>query len=165
MDSYLITHTNVVQATNDQQQVEVMLKELLGLPAVLGRVETLVADTGYFSEANVKACVENQITPLIAVSRESHHPDPLERFIEPAPLAEGATEVDKMRHRLKTKAGREIYAKRKCTVEPVIGIIKSVLGFRQFMLRGLENVNGEWNLVALAWNMKRMFNMQSEMLA
>ena len=99
--SYLITHTNVVQATNDQQQVEVMLKELLGLPAVLGRVETLVADTGYFSEANVKACVENQITPLIAVSRESHHPDPLERFIEP--LAEGATEVDKMRHRLKGK--------------------------------------------------------------
>ena len=75
-------------------------------------------------------------------------------IIEPPSLAEGTTEVDKMRHRLKTKAGMSIYAKRKCTVEPVIGIVKSVLGFRQFLLRGLENVNGEWNLVALAGNMK-----------
>ncbi len=165
MDSYLITNTNVVQAANDKQQVEGMLDELVALPAALGRVETLVADTGYFSEANVKACAEHDITPLIAVQRDSHHPDPLERFTEPPPLAEGATEVEKMRHRLKTKAGRVIYAKRKGTVEPVIGIIKSVLGFRQFLLRGLENVNGEWNLVALGWNLKRMFNMKNEMLA
>ena len=165
MDSYLITNTNVVQAANDKQQVEVMLDELVALPASLGRVETLVADTGYFSEANVKACGEHDITPLIAVKRDSHHPDPLERFTEPPPLAEDATEVEKMRHRLKTKEGRAIYAKRKGTVEPVIGIIKSVLGFRQFLLRGLENVNGEWNLVALGWNLKRMFNMKNEMLA
>ena len=142
-----------------------MLKALLVLPAPLGRVEALVADTGYFSAANVNACVGNKMTPLIAVSRESHHPDPLERFTEPPSLPAGATEVDKMRHRLKTSGGRGLYAKRKCTVEPVIGIIKSVLGFRQFRLRGLENINGEWNVVALAWNMKRMFNMMREVRA
>jgi len=165
MESYLITNTHVVHAANDKQQVETMLTELTALPAQLGCVNTLVADTGYFSEANVKACGENGITPLIAVGRESHHPDPLERFTEPPPLAEDATEVEQMRHRLKTKDGRATYAKRKSTVEPVIGCIKSVLGFRQFMLRGLENVNGEWNLVALGWNLKRMFNLKYVALA
>lgn len=165
MESYLITNTNVVHAANDKQQVETMLTELTSLPERLGKVDTLVADTGYFSEANVKACGKSKITPLIAVSRESHHPDPLERFTQPPPLAEGATEVEQMRHRLKTKDGRAIYAKRKSTVEPVIGCIKSVLGFRQFMLRGLENVKGEWNLVALGWNLKRMFNLKYVALA
>ena len=97
------------------------------------------------------------MTPLIAVSREAHHPGPLERFTEPPPLKEDATEVEKMRHWLLTMAGRALYAQRKCTVEPVIGIVKSVLGFRQFSLRGLENVKGELNLVAMAWNLKRMF--------
>ncbi len=165
MESYLITNTNVVHAANDKQQVETMLTELTALPERLGKVDTLVADTGYFSEANVKACGKSKITPLIAVSRESHHPDPLERFTQPPPLAEGATEVEQMRHRLKTKDGRATYAKRKSTVEPVIGCIKSALGFRQFMLRGLENVNGEWNLVALGWNLKRMFNLKYVVLA
>jgi len=165
MESYLITNTNVVHAANDKQQVETILTELTALPKRLGKVDTLVADTGYFSEANVKACLDHEITPLIAVGRESHHPDPVERFTEPPPLAEGATEVEQMRHRLKTKDGRATYAKRKSTVEPVIGCIKSVLGFRQFMLRGLENVKGEWNLVALGWNLKRMFNLKYVALA
>ena len=159
MESHLITNTNVVQAANDKPQVEAMLEALVALP------ETRVADTGYFSGVNVKACGEHEITPLIAVKRESHHPDPLERFTEPPPLPADATFVAKMRHMLKTREGRAIYAKRKSTVEPVIGIVKSVLGFRQFLLRGLENVNGEWNLVALGWNLKRMFNMKSEVLA
>ncbi len=165
MESYLITNTHVVQAANDKQQVETMLKRLTTLPLPLGKVDTLVADTGYFSEANVNACGKHEITPLIAVSRESHYPDPLERFTEPPSLAEDATEVEKMRHRLKTKGGRETYAKRKSTVEPVIGCIKSVLGFRQFLLRGLENVKGEWNWVALGWNLKRMFNLKYAVLA
>lgn len=114
-------------------------------------------DTGYFSKANVNICCERQITPLIALSREEHHPDPLTRFTEPPPLKEDATEVEKMRHLLLTMAGRALYAKRKCTVEPVFGIIKAILGFRQFSLRGLENVKGELNLVSMAWNLKRMF--------
>ncbi|MEK7759255.1 MAG: IS1182 family transposase [Pseudomonadota bacterium] len=156
MDSLLIVKTNTVQACNDKQQIEPMLKKLDTLPDALGKVSALVADTGFYSEANVNACARSEITPLIAVSREEHHPDPLARFTAPPPLESGATAVEAMRHRLKTKDGRALYAKRKCTVEPVIGIVKSVLGFRQFLLRGLENVQGEWNLVALAWNLKRM---------
>jgi Transposase DDE domain len=61
-----------------------------------------------------------------------------------------------MKHRLKTKDGKAVYAKRKCTVEPVFGVIKSVLGFRQFLLRGIENVRGEWDLISIAWNLKRL---------
>jgi len=157
MDSMLIVTTGTVLACNDKQQVVAALKQLKALPVELGRPVNLVADAGYFSEANVLACGEHSITPLIAVSRQAHHPAPLERFTEPPPLKEDTTEVEKMRHLLLTMAGRALYAQRKCTVEPVIGIIKAILGFRQFSLRGLENVKGELNLVAMAWNLKRMF--------
>ncbi len=157
MDSLLIVTAGTVQACNDKQQLVPALKQLKALPVELGQPLNLVADTGYFSEANVKACGEHSMTPLIAVSREAHHPGPLERFTEPGPLEKDATEVEKMRHLLLTMAGRARYAQRKCTVEPVIGIIKAILGFRQFSLRGLENVKGELNLVAMAWNLKRMF--------
>jgi Transposase DDE domain len=103
------------------------------------------------------ACGEQTITPLLAVQREAHHPDPLARFAEPPPLKQGATEVARMRHGLLTMAGRALYAKRKCTVEPVIGIVKSVMRFRHFSLRGLAHVKGELPLVAMAWNLTRMF--------
>ncbi|GAB4290570.1 MAG: hypothetical protein Kow0096_04130 [Thiohalomonadaceae bacterium] len=71
-------------------------------------------------------------------------------------MAAEATPVEKMQHRLKTQAGRALYALRKQTVEPVFGIIKSVMGFRQFRMRGLKNVQSEWTLVCLAWNLKRL---------
>ncbi len=61
-----------------------------------------------------------------------------------------------MKHTLKTKAGRALYALHKQTVEPVFGIIKLIMGFRQFLMRGLKNVQTEWTLVCLAWNLKRM---------
>lgn len=157
MDSMLIVTTNTVQACNDKQQVKPILEQIKDLPVELGKAATLVADTGYFSEGNVKLCGEQNVTPLIAVSREEHHPEPMARFTEPQPLKENATEVEKMRHQLLTISGRALYAKRKCTVEPVFGIIKQILGFRQFSLRGLKKVSGEFNLVALAWNLKRMF--------
>lgn len=157
MDSMLIVTTNTVQACNDKQQVEQIIKQLKAMPVELGKPGNLVADTGYFSDANVKLCVEQKVTPLIAVSREAHHPEPMARFTEPPSLKENASEVEKMRHQLLTMSGRAIYAMRKCTVESVFGIIKAILGFRQFSLRGLKNVNGEFNLVALAWNLKRMF--------
>jgi len=101
-------------------------------------------------------CVAADIEPLIAVKRDEHHPHWRERFEEPAPHEGPASPVEQMRHALKTKAGRAAYALRKQTVEPVFGIIKSVMGFRQFLLRGLENVQNEWTLVCLAWNLKRM---------
>jgi transposase len=155
-ESMLILIPHVTQATNDKEQVEPMVEKMQTNPEGLNQPETLLADTGYFSQKNVTACIEAKITPLIAVKRDEHHPQWRERFTEPDVLAEDASSVDAMKHALKTKDGRAVYALRKQTVEPVFGIIKSVMGFRQFLLRGLENVQNEWTLVCLAWNLKRM---------
>lgn len=152
----LVVATGVTQAPNDKQQIEPMLATLAAQTPTQGNVDCLIADAGYFSEHNMNACEAAHIEPLIAVARESHHPSWRERHSEPAPLSETATPAQRMAHRLKTKAGRARYALRKQTVEPVFGIIKSVLGFRQFSLRGLDKVRGEWSLVCLAWNLKRL---------
>ena len=155
--SLLVVATDVVQAPNDKGQVEPMLEKIEALPEELGKVENLLADTGYFSADNVKACDKAGVTPVIAMGRQPHHPPLSERFA-PAPEApKEPTPVEAMAHRLKTAAGRALYALRKQTPEPVFGIIKSVLGFRQFSLRGLDKVRGEWSLVTMAWNLKRMF--------
>jgi transposase len=156
-DSLLVLATDVVQAPNDKQQVAPMLEQLGALPDELGAIETLLADTGYFSAANVQACVAAEIDPLIAMGRQPHHPPLAERFASAPPPPDNPTPVEAMAHRLKTPEGRTLYALRKHTPEPVFGIIKSVLGFRQFLLRGLDNVRGEWNLVTMAYNVKRMF--------
>jgi hypothetical protein len=93
---------------------------------------------------------------VLQVARENHR-HWRERFEEPLPLsAAPASHAEQVRHALKTRAGRAAYALRKQTVEPVFGIIKSVMGFRQFLLRGLHNVRNEWTLTCLAWNLKRM---------
>jgi hypothetical protein len=148
---------DVVQAPNDKRQLAPMLGKLAVLPEDLGQPETLLADTGYFSAANVEACQTAGIAPLIALGREGHHPSLSERFAEAPPAPDDPTPVEAMAHRLKTLEGRKLYAQRKHIPEPVFGIIKSVLGFRQFLLRGLDHVRGEWNLVTMAWNLKRMF--------
>jgi transposase len=156
-DSMLVIAADVVQAPNDKQQIEPMLNQIGGLPDSLGKAERLLADTGYFSAANVAACEAAGIAPLIAMGRQPHHP-PLGEFFCDDPLApENPTPVEAMAHRLKTRAGRELYALRKQIPEPVFGIIKSVMGFRQFLLRGIDKVRGEWRLVTMAWNLKRMF--------
>lgn len=152
----LVTAAFVTQATNDKQQVVPMLNALAEAPQCLGPVEALLADTGFHSAANVDACHAAGIEPVIAASREHHHPDVMDRFTEPPPLPDDATPVQKMAHRLKTVAGRKLYALRKQTVEPVFGIIKSVMGFRQFSMRGLTAAQNEWDMVCLAWNLKRM---------
>jgi len=155
--SLLVVAIDVVQAANDKQQVAPMLGKVGALPKGLGEVETLLADSGYFSAANVEACDGAGIEPLIAMGRQPHHPPLAERFAK-APLApDDPTPVEAMAHRLKTPEGRALYALRKQTPEPVFGIIKSALGFRQFSLRGLEKARGEWSLVTMAWNIKRMF--------
>ena len=156
-DSLLVVAVGVTQAPNDKQQLEPMLDQIAGLPDALGEVETLLADNGYFSEANVTACEAANIEPLIATGQQPHHPSLSERFGEPPPPPKNPTPVEAMAHRLKTPAGKKLYALRKQVPEPVFGIIKSVLGFRQFLLRGLDNVRGEWSLVTMAWNLKRMF--------
>ena len=158
-DSLLVIAVDVVQAPNDKQQIEPMLGKIAELPAELGKVGELLADNGYFSEANVNACAAAGIEPVIAMGRETHHPSLAERFVGDPAAPKDPTPVEAMRHRLQTREGKKRYALRKQTPEPVFGIIKSVLGFRQFLLRGLEKVRGEWKLVTMAWNMKRMFAM------
>jgi hypothetical protein len=134
-----------------------MLTKLAGLPDELGRANVMLADTGYFSAVNVQGCETAGVEPLIALDRQTHHPSLAERFAAPPPLPDNPTPIEKMAHRLQTPEGKKLYAKRKHTPEPVFGIIKSALGFRQFLLRGLDNVRGEWSLVTMAWNLKRMF--------
>jgi hypothetical protein len=158
-DSLLVIVARVVQAPNDKQQIEPMLNDIDTLPDELGKVGTLLADTGYFSAANVAACEAAGIDPLIAMGRQPHHPPLSERFADVPPSPENPTPVEAMAHRLKTAKGRDLYALRKQIPEPVFGIIKSVMGFRQFMLRGINQVRGEWKLVTMAWNMKRMFSL------
>ena len=157
--SLLVVAIDVVQDTNDKQQLEPMLGKIDALPEELGKVATLLADNGYFSEANVTACEAADIEPLITLGRQPHHPPLAERFADTPPAPENPTPVEAMAHRLKTPEGRKLYALRKQTPEPVFGIIKSVLGFRQFLLRGLDKVRGEWSLVTMAWNIKRMFTL------
>ena len=155
--SLLVVAGDVVQAPNDKQQLEPMLAKTGALPEELGKAETMLGDNGYFSEANVNACEAAGIEPLLAMGRDSHHPSLSERFAGAPPAPENPTPVEAMAHRLQTPGGKKLYALRKCIPEPVFGIIKSVLGFRQFLLRGLEKVKGEWSLVTMAWNLKRMF--------
>lgn len=154
--SMLIVGGFVTQAGNDSQQVQPMLEMLDARQEKIGPVTHFLADTGYFSAANVAACEQAGIVPLIAMKRDQHHAPVLERFTEPPALAGDADAVATMAHRLKTRRGRTDYALRKQTVEPVFGIIKHVMKFRQFLVRGRQQVGHEWTLVALAWNLKRM---------
>jgi transposase len=152
----LVVATHVTQAPNDKEQILPMLAILAAQSEALGEVTCLIADAGFSSEKNILACEKANLNPHIALARESHHPGWRERHTEPTPLSDPTSPLEAMAHRLKTKAGRALYALRKQTVEPVFGIIKSVMGFRQFSLRGLKKVSGEWSLVCLAWNLKRM---------
>jgi Transposase DDE domain len=188
VETMLVVTQHVTEACNDKKEVVPTLEQVKALPAELGSVETLLADTGFTSAANVEACEAAGIEPLFAQKRESHHipilerfaPDPVaDSFPDPssmasstAPALEGKSAdvaedkpvekpveksaVERMSDRLATKAGRALYALRKQTVEPVFGIIKHGMGFRQLSLRGLEKARGEWSLVTMAWNIKRM---------
>jgi transposase len=156
-ESLVVIAADVVRAPNDKQQIAPMLEKTAGLPDQLGRIETLLADNGYFSAANVLACAAANIAPLIATGRQGHHPSWRERFAATPPAPENPTPVEAMAWRLRTPQGKQLYALRKQTPEPVFGIIKSVMGFRQFLLRGLDRVRGEWSLVTMSWNIKRMY--------
>lgn len=157
VDSMLIVENHITQQSNDKQELRPAVKNLSRLPDNLGTVDTLSADAGYFSEDNVKECESNDIIPYIAIERQQHNVPLQDRFTEPEPLTTTVDPVTEMKHRLKTIAGKAIYAKRKSTVEPVFGIIKAVMGFRQFLLRGLDLVAGEWDLVCIAYNIKRLY--------
>jgi hypothetical protein len=152
----LVVAAHVTQASNDKRQIVPTLEQIAELPQGLGRVQTLLADTGYFSAANARACEARGIAPLLSMKRQSHHLPVLERFAADTLAPEMDDPVDRMAHRLTRKAGRALYGLRKQTVEPVFGIIKRVMGWRQMSMRGLEKARGEWSLVTMAWNIKRL---------
>jgi Transposase DDE domain len=129
---------------------------LSAMPSAIGTPEAAAFDAGYFGPATLAACAKRNIEPSIATGRDPHHLSWQQRFAPlPDPPAEDASTLIKMAYKLKTAVGKAIYGARKCTVEPVIGIIKEVLGFRQFSLRGELAAAGEWCLVCLAFNLKR----------
>jgi len=153
-DSLLIVAHALSNHPNDKQEAAPTLDAIS--PAI-GKPDAAALDNGYFSEANIAACQNRGIEPYIATGREPHHLDWHTFFQEqPEQPAQDASPKVKMAYQLQTEIGQAIYRLRKCTIEPVIGIIKEVLGFRQFSLRGLEAAAGEWCLVCLAFNLKRM---------
>jgi len=152
--SMLIVATSLSNHPNDKQEAEPTLD---ALSSKLGKPEAAALDNGYFSETNIRLFEQRKIEAYIATGREAHHMDlhTLLGKIPSAPSAD-ASPKEKMAYKLATEIGHAIYRLRKCTVEPVIGIIKEIMGFRQFSLRGLKSVIGEWCLVCLAFNLKRM---------
>ncbi|GGB64131.1 hypothetical protein GCM10011505_50800 [Tistrella bauzanensis] len=152
----LVVATHLTQAPNDKQQIAPALQGLADLPQALGTPANLLADTGYFSAANVTACEAAGIEPMIAMGRQGHHPPVFERFAADTAPPDTDDPVIRMAHRLTTRAGRALYGLRKQTVEPVFGIIKQAMGWRRLSMRGLDAASGEWTLVTLAWNVKRL---------
>jgi len=153
-DGLFIVACSLSNHPNDKAEAE---PTLAALSPELGTPAAAALDNGFWSEQNLAALQERHIEPYIATGREPHHQSWQERFAaEPEPPADNASPQVKMAYKLRTEIGQAIYRLRKCTVEPVIGIIKAVLGFRQFSLRGLDPADGEWCLVCLAFNLKRL---------
>ena len=159
-DFQLIVGQSVTQATNDKQQLLPMVEKIEEQSG--HRPEEILADSGYCSEKNLEGLEskdqpEQQIVGYIAPERVKHgeYKEPCPR----GPLPQGATRVDRMRRKLKTKVGKAVYAARKAIVEPVFGQIKQARGFRQFLLRGIEKVRREWAMVCLTHNILKLYRL------
>src|SRR6266699_6473926 len=151
--SLLIVGWALSNHPNDSQEAEPTLD---AIPSAIGMPQAAALDAGYFGPATLTACEKRGIEPYIATGRDPHHPRGPQRFAPlPDPPPEQASAQVKMAYKLRTALGKAIYGARTCTVEPVIGIIKEGLGFRQFSLRGIHAAAGEWCLVCLAFNLKR----------
>ena len=162
-DLQLIVGQTVTQAANDKEQLTPMMEVIEQQSGQ--RPEEILADSGYCSEKNLEALEsagnpERRIEGYIATERQKHdeHREPCPK----GPLPKDATRVDRMRRKLKTKAGKAVYAARKAIVEPVFGQIKQARGFRQFLLRGIEKVRGEWSLVCLTHNILKCYRLCNE---
>jgi transposase len=160
VESMIIVGQHVTDAPNDKEQLAPGLDTVS--PEV-GKVSQVLIDTGYYSERAVTEAEEREEAPTIyAAMQRNHHGrsvEQLEQRADPPEPPSGAPVAEVMKHRLETKAGKALYGLRKQTVEPVFGIIKEVLGFRRFSMRGLEKCNLEWDLVCSSYNLKRLFKL------
>ncbi len=159
--SHLIVAGHVTDSCNDKQQIAPALEQLVAVEAVIGKPEWILADTGHFSANNVAQCKMADVTPYIASGRNAHNQPLANRQAPALALPADADPAARAKRRLKTPEGKAIYARRKATVETAFGIIKEVMGFRRFHLRGLSAVSGEWTLISLAWNLKRIHALAS----
>lgn len=141
---------------NDKQE---FIPTIDAIPAGLGDITNAIADTGYFSQQNINDCKKRKITPIISTAREKHNTFLDKKINNNNEIIENQTVAD-MNKLLESKDGENIYRKRKQTVEPVFGIIKEIMGFRRFSLRGEKETDAEWSLVCLAYNLKRLFNIK-----
>jgi len=151
-ESQVIVAAEVTQETNDKKQLRPMIAQIE--KDLDQKPEKVSADTGYFSEANVNDEAVKGIDLHIATERDKHS-HPVETATGEAPP--GGTARERMRHKLKTEAGRAVYKMRKAIVEPVFGQIKEIRGFRRFSLRGQQNVRHEWRLVCAVSNLLKLF--------
>jgi transposase len=156
----LIVGQAVTAAANDKEQLLPMIETVERQSGQ--RPEQVLADSGYCSEKNLQQLdsdedPERRVVGYIATERQKHgeYKEPCRR----GPLPKGASRVDRMRRKLKTKAGKAVYAARKAIVEPVFGQIKQARGFRQFLLRGIDKVRGEWALVCLTHNILKLHHL------
>jgi transposase len=154
-ETQLIVGQTITQAANDKQQLLPMIDHVEQQAGQ--RPEEVVADNGYASEENLEGAEAAQIEVYVAVGRDKHNQR--QSRCPRGPLPKTATRMDRMRRKLKTKVGRAVYATRKTIVEPVFGQIKQAQGFRQFLLRGLKKVQGEWALVCMAHNVLKVHRM------
>jgi phosphoribosyl-AMP cyclohydrolase len=149
----LIVGQAVTQETNDKKQLMPMITTI---EQQSGHTPTqLLADAGYCSDESLSAIAKTQIDAYISTRKQTHgeQPGPCPR----GPLPQNATIIDRMARKLLTKTGAAVYAARKGIVEPVIGQIKQARGFRQFLLRGFEKVQGEWSLVCATHNILMLY--------
>jgi len=160
VETMLVVGQHVCNAPNDKQQLEPTMDCIS--PAV-GKVSKGLADSGYYSEHAVRSVENSGAGPTVYAAMQRHPHgrsiQDLEKHDDPPAPPPDASMAEIMAHRLATEAGKDLYGMRKQTVEPVFGIIKEVLGFRRFLLRGLEKVNLEWTLVNTSYNLKRLFNL------
>jgi transposase len=155
-----IVGQTVTQAANDKEQLIPMLATIEEQSGQ--RPDDVLADSGYCSEKNLEGLdseenPERRVNGYIATERQKH--DEYKEACPKGPLPKGATRVERMRRKLKTKAGKTVYAARKAIVEPVFGQIKQARGFRQFLMRGIDKVRGEWSLVCLSHNVLKMYRL------
>ncbi len=160
VDTMLVVGKHVTDAPNDKEQ---LAPGLDSVSEVVGRVSQTLVDTGYYSEKAVSEAESRESEPTIYAAMKRHHHgrsiEQLEKKEDPPEPPPGATVAEVMKHRLETKEGKKLYGLRKQTVEPAFGIIKEVLGFRRFSMRGLAKCNLEWDLVTTSYNLKRLFAM------
>jgi len=157
VESRLIVGQRVTDAPNDKKELLPSVQAVK--TEVVGEVAAVLVDSGYYSEAAVNVVEANgSVTVFAAVERKSHHRtvEDLEKRSDPPPPGSEAGAMEMMKWRVASTAGKALYKLRQQTVEPVFGIIKEAMGFRRFLLRGMEKVSLEWTLVCTAYNFKRL---------